>query len=74
MHVLEWKETLHLLVMASSSMRLVRGTGRDEASRPTFGTPKKGGTSCSTGQNSVVFLSRLPPGTGCSTGVEHNIF
>ncbi|RXH88201.1 hypothetical protein DVH24_042272 [Malus domestica] len=48
----------------SLGVRLVRGTGRDEAFRPAFGAPKMGGTGCSTGQILGVFASHLPPGTG----------
>ncbi|RXH85005.1 hypothetical protein DVH24_041773 [Malus domestica] len=36
------------------------GTERDEAFRPVFGTPKMGGTGCSTGQILSVFASHLP--------------
>ncbi|RXH68056.1 hypothetical protein DVH24_028203 [Malus domestica] len=36
-------------------------TGRDEAFRPVFGTPKMGGTSCSTRKKLGVFASHLPP-------------
>jgi len=50
------------------------GTERDEAFRPAFGTPKMGGTGCSTGQILGVFASHLPPlERVCSTSVEHTV-
>ena len=42
-------------------VRLVRGTGRDEAFRPAFGTLKNRGTGCPMGRNLADFSFHLSP-------------
>ncbi|RXH68788.1 hypothetical protein DVH24_031121 [Malus domestica] len=54
-------------------VRLVRGTGWDKVFRPAFGEPKNGWNELFHEHILGVFASHLPPGTGCSTSVEHNI-